>query len=362
MTNNHLPRIGLAGCGYWGSKHLRVFNELPDCELTALCEPSPQKVAAQPRGFLPALVTGDYERFLAAPTDAVVIATPARTHFELAMRALERGKHVLIEKPFTTSTDTALELIAAAEQRGLTLGVGHTYVYHPAVEFLRTFIASGQLGRLQYVHTARLNFGLLQPDVDVLWDLAPHDLSILLYILQQEPLVAGVRGAGCYTDKLSEVAHLDLQFPDGPAAHIYVSWLEPTKVRHLTFVGDEKSVVYDDVAPGQLIRIYDQAIKLTPTNGTRNGLAPQYLRGDATIPHLENREPLKKECEQFLESIRTGEPMASSGWDGLRVVRILEAAEKSLYNGGASEGIPAHAPLMTSASAGRHNGLHGAHR
>ena len=338
-NRQHKLRIGLVGCGYWGSKHLRVFNELAESSLIALCEPSPDKVAAQPQAFLPPLVTGDYDRFLAAPTDAVVIATPARTHYELAKRALEHGKHVLIEKPFTTSADDAQALIHEADRRDLTLAVGHTYVYHPAVEFLKTYIQSGQLGKVQYVHTSRLNFGLLQPDVDVVWDLAPHDLSILLYVLQREPLFAGARGTACFNTKACEVAHIDLEFPDGPTAHIYVSWLEPRKVRRLTFVGDEKTIVYDDVAQGETLRIFDQSIKLVPTNGASSPVTPHYLRGDATIPFVDGREPLKMECLRFLECIRSGEQMRSSGRDGLQVVRVLEAAEKSLYNGGTAERV-----------------------
>ncbi|MEX0786799.1 MAG: Gfo/Idh/MocA family oxidoreductase, partial [Dehalococcoidia bacterium] len=197
MLSNRTVRVGLVGCGYWGSKHLRVLNELRGCEVSALCETSIENIVKQPRAFLPALVTADYDAFLAEAMDAVVIATPAKTHFELAMRALERNKHVLIEKPFTTNIDDALTLITTARHRGLTLAVGHTYVYHPAVEYLRGMIERNELGRLRYIHTARLNFGILQPDVDVLWDLAPHDLSILLYVLQQEPEVAGARGAAC---------------------------------------------------------------------------------------------------------------------------------------------------------------------
>lgn len=333
--------MGLVGCGYWGSKHLRVFNELPNCEVTALCEPSVEAISKQPKAFLPPLVTADYEEFLSATMDAVVIATPAGTHHRLVLQALLSDRHVLVEKPFTTNTAEALALITAAEERGLTLAVGHTYVYHPAVQFLRKFIEAQQLGPLHYAHTARLNFGTLQPDVDVLWDLAPHDLSILLYILQEEPLVAGARGAACVNPRLCEIAHVDLQFPGGPFAHIYVSWLEPTKIRRLTFVGEEKSLVYDDIAQGEMIRVYDKSIKLTSGNGAEDTLVPQYLQGDVTIPFLGGGEPLKNECAHFLDCVRTGQPVISGGWEGLKVVRILEAAEKSLYNGGSEELVSA---------------------
>jgi predicted dehydrogenase len=342
LTVYHEPpiRVGIAGCGYWGSKHLRVFNELPGAEVAALCEPSAEKVGQQPRGFLPPIVTGDYDRFLDSGIDAVVIATPARTHYELARRALEADKHVLVEKPFATDSSDALDLISDAERRGLTIGVGHTYVYHPAVRFLRDLVDRGDLGRLHYIHSARLNFGLLQPDVNVLWDLAPHDLSIMHYVLQAEPLTAAARGTPLLTNRQCEVAHLDLEFAGGPMAHVYVSWLEPTKVRRLTFIADEATIVYDDIAQGGAIRIYNQSIKIPGSNGYRNNCGPEYVHGDASIPFLTGDEPLKAECTDFINSIRTGGAMASDGWAGLRVVRVLEAAQRSLRNGGGSLLVP----------------------
>ena len=308
-----------------------MLNELSGCEVTALCEPSIENIIRQPKAFLPPLVTADYETFLSSGIDAVVIATPARTHYQLVMQALEHDKHVLVEKPFATNTEDALAMINAAQQRGLSLLVGHTYVYHPAVEYLRELIESGELGKLRYIHTARLNFGILQPDVDVLWDLAPHDISILLYLLQKEPEIIGGQGTACINPRLFEVAHVDLRFPDGPFAHIYVSWLEPSKIRRLTFVGEEKTAVYDDVAQGEMIRIYDKSIKLTTSNGTENIVAPQYLQKDITIPYIGDGEPLKNQCTRFLSSIRTGSPVPSDGWEGLKVVRVLESAERALY-------------------------------
>lgn len=328
-------RVGLAGCGYWGSKHLRVLNELPGAEVVALCEPSPANLAKVPRGLLPAFITSDFGEMLDA-VDAVVIAAPARLHYPLARAALLRDKHVLTEKPFATSTKEALELIDLAQARGLTLMVGHTYVYHPAVQYIRDYVQGGRLGAIYYIHTARLNFGLLQPDVDVLWDLAPHDLSILMYLLGEEPMIAGARGTARINPRLCEVAHLDLEFLDGLLAHIHVSWLEPVKVRRMTIIGSEQTLVYDDVAQGEMIRIYNKSIRLGEPVGGGFG-PPAYISGDVSIPFVQDAEPLKQEDAHFLDCIRTGARPRSDGFEGMKVVHTLESAAKSLYNGGYME-------------------------
>jgi predicted dehydrogenase len=339
MAYQEKIRVGLAGCGYWGSKHLRVLNELPDCELTALCEPAPANLEKVSASFLPPFVTGDFDELLESDIEAVVIAAPARLHYPLAKAALLKGKHVLTEKPFATTSQDALDLAETAQARGLTLMVGHTYVFHPAVQYLRELVKSGDLGSLHYVHTARLNFGLLQPDVDVLWDLAPHDLSILAYLLDDEPMVAAARGVARINPHLAEVAHLDLEFMDGLFAHIHVSWLEPVKVRRITLIGSRKTVVYDDVSQGEMIRVYNKSIELGEPNGENGFLPPLYRNGDVTIPFVQEQEPLKLEDAHFLDCIRTGARPRSDGWQGLKVVSILETASKSLYNGGAMEDL-----------------------
>jgi len=333
-------RVGLVGCGYWGRKHLRVLHELPGCEMQALCEQSASALESVPRAYLPETVTADYDAFLNSGIDAVVIATPAHSHFPLALRALEADKHVLIEKPFTTKSSDALTLIALAQKRNLTLMVGHTYVYHPAVAFLKDLLETGELGPLNYIHTSRLNFGLLQPDVDVLWDLAPHDISILLHILQQEPLVAGARGTAGVNPERYEVAHVDLEFLDGLFAHVHVSWLEPVKVRRLTLIGADRIVVYNDVSQAEPIKIYNKAIRAAPNPDNPERIDVKYVNGDINIPFLADTEPLKAECNHFLDCIQKGARPKSDGWEGLRVVRILESAARSLYNGGMMESLP----------------------
>jgi predicted dehydrogenase len=330
-------RVGLAGCGYWGSKHLRVLNEIPGCEVVALCEPSQDNLTKVPKGLLPDFITDDFDEMIAGDIDAVLIAAPARLHYPLGKAALLAGKHVLTEKPFATSSHEAMDMIDIAESRRLTLMVGHTYVYHPAVSFLKEYLDQNRMGAIHYIHMARLNFGLLQPDVDVLWDLAPHDISILMYLLGEEPMVAGARGTARINPRLAEVAHLDLEFLDGLLAHIHVSWLEPVKVRRMTIVGSAQTLVYDDTAQGEMIRIYNKSIRLGEPNGENGFGPPDYNIGDTVIPFVADAEPLRLEDEHFLHCIRTGERPRSDGFDGLKVVHILESAAKSLYNGGSME-------------------------
>lgn len=351
-------KVGLAGCGYWGSKHLRVLNELPDCELTAICEPSTENLEKVSKAFLPQFVTDDFDEMIETDIDAVVIAAPSRLHYPLAKAALLKGKHVLTEKPFATTSAHALELAELATARGLTVMVGHTYVFHPAVQHLKQVVKSGELGDLLYVHTARLNFGLLQPDVDVLWDLAPHDLSILTYLLEEEPMVAGARGAARINPNLAEVAHLDLEFMDGLFAHIHVSWLEPVKVRRITLIGSAKTVVYDDVAQGEMIRIYNKSITLGERTGENGFASPTYNDGEITVPFVKQDEPLKLEDAHFMDCIRTGARPRSDGWQGLKVVNILESASRSLYNSGSLEDLTPRYYFQTDhgAAAGDLNG------
>lgn len=332
-------RIGIVGCGYWGSKHLRVFNELPESTVISVCDGDSRRLETLNRAYPLVYTTTDFEEFLASDIDAVVIATPAAAHYPLAKRALLHDKSVLVEKPFTTASSEALELIHLAEEKGLTLAVGHTFLYNPAVRKLKELLVSGHLGALRHVHAARLNFGLLQPDVNVLWDLAPHDISILLYLLEQNPVAVAARGVGCFNPEQCEVAHADLWFSDHVSAHIHVSWLDPNKVRRFTLVGTQRMVVYDDMAGVEALRIYDREIKFLAEDGVGLRYPPAYAFGDVRIPHIPDAEPLKEECIDFVRSAQDGKRPVSDGWVGLRVVRILECLEKSLCNGGAMEAL-----------------------
>ncbi len=327
-------RVGIVGCGYWGSKHLRVFNELAETTVINVCDGDPERLEPLSRSYPLVYTTTDFEEFLASDIDAVVIATPASTHYQLAKRALLHHKSVLVEKPFTTDSAQALELIHLAEEEGLTLAVGHTFLYNAAVWKLKELLLEGHIGTLQYVHCARLNFGLLQPDVNVLWDLAPHDVSILLYLLERDPLAVGARGVGCFS-RQCEVAHADLLFPGSVSAHMHLSWLDPRKVRSFTLVGTQRMVIYDDLGGAESLLIYDREIKFRSENGSRLRYPPTYCWGDVHMPHISGGEPLKEECADFVRSARSGQRPVSDGWMGLRVVRVLESLEKSLCSGGA---------------------------
>jgi predicted dehydrogenase len=271
--------------------------------------------------------------------DAVVVATPPASHFQIARDCLQHNRHVLVEKPLTLNSQHAEELIETAKARGLTLMVGHTFEYNPAVRALKEIIQSGDLGRVYYVDAVRVNLGLFQPDLDVLWDLAPHDLSILRYILGRDPISIRAQGAANIFKDKYDVVYLSLWFPDDILAHVHVSWLDPRKVRRFTVVGSQKMVVYDDVETLEKIRIYDKGVEAPPYTDTFGDFQCSYRYGDVVIPNIHLVEPLRLECQHFLDCIADCTQPQSSGRVGLEVVKTLEKAEKSLQNGGAQEKI-----------------------
>ncbi len=328
-------KIGVVGCGYWGSKHARVFQEIPEAQLAMICDSRPERLT-QIQNIYPNLeAVQSFDELLDSDVDGVVIATPPGTHYGLVREALSRGKHVLVEKPLTTSSAEAEALIEIAEAKGTVLMVGHTYQYNPAVEFIKEYVASGQLGELYYIDSARLNLGLFQSDVDVIWDLAPHDLSILLTVLGKTPMSVSACGVAHIRPELCEVAYLDLVFPERVMAHVHVSWLDPCKVRKLTLVGSEKMVVFDDLSETEQVRIYNKGV-VTASNGEgMNQFPVDYRYGEVFIPYIPRSEPLKRECTDFVECIRDGSRPRSDGRIGVEVVRILEMAQQSLRNGSA---------------------------
>ena len=332
-----MVNIGVVGCGYWGPKHIRVCHEVNEANLTTVYDIDEKKLK-QVRTQYPNLVTTtDLGEFLRSDLEAVVIATPVDTHYNLAKEALLHGKHVLLEKPMTSTSWEALELIELAEKQNLVLVAGHTYEYHPAVDFLRKLVDSGDLGDIYGIDAHRLNLGLFRADVNVIWDLAPHDISIILALMKSDPIAVSARGTHNIDPSAIDMAYMEILFANGTMGHIHVSWLHPRKIRQVTIVGSQKMAVYDDTSENEKIHIYDKGLTMPP-NGNGNGKftawPPNYRYGDVVIPYISNAEPLKVECNHFIKCINTGEKPRSDGWAGLKVTSILEAANTSLSNGG----------------------------
>ena len=334
-----MVNVGIIGGGYWGSKHIRNFHEVPEANLSMVCDLDKRRLQQVQTLYPYVKTTSDFGDLLRDSLDAVVIATPVNTHYPLAREALLNDKHVLVEKPMTTSSVEAKELIELAESRKKVLMVGHTFVYNPAVDYLRKLVQSGELGDIYYINSARLNLGLFRTDVNVVWDLAPHDTSIIFYLLDKEPLSISARGAGHIDPDVCDVAYLELRFPGETLVNIQVSWLDPCKVRLMTIVGSKKMALYDDVSENEKIRIYDKGLTVNGDNGKLTAWPPSYRYGDVTIPFISNAEPLKVQTKDFLDCISNGKRPKSDGSIGLKVVKVLELANKSLMNGGRREGI-----------------------
>ena len=328
--------IGVIGIGYWGPKHVRNFRELPDTRVVMIADVDEQRLAAIRAQYPGVRTTTAYQELLASTeVDAVVVATPVSTHAALAREALLAGKHVLVEKPIAVSSQEVEGLIELAETRGRVLMVGHTFLYNPAVRALRDLVQSGELGTIYYADARRLNLGIFQRDVNVIWDLAPHDVSILTYVLGADPIAVGAHGSAYVQRGIEDVAYLQMAFPDRVRGEIHVSWLDPNKVRRITVVGSKQMAVYDDVETLEKIRIYDKGVEALPHTESFGEFQLSYRYGAITIPHLPSTEPLRLECQHFLDCIRTGATPLSDGRHGLQVVRALETAQVSLRRGSA---------------------------
>jgi predicted dehydrogenase len=339
LIHNTPLKVGVVGFGYWGPKIVRNFNDIPEATLAWVTDRDPDRLERVQADYPYVRTTMDYDEMLASDIDAVVVATPIRTHFALARAALLAGKHVLVEKPLTACSADATELTRLADERGLTLMVGHTFEYNAAIRQLRDIVASGELGDIYYVDAARLNLGLFQQDINVLWDLAPHDLSILLYVLGCEPLQVSARGTANVRPGIHDVAYVELRFPNNVLAHLHLSWLDPCKVRRITIVGSRKMVVCNDLSDGEKVRVYDKGVEQPYETDQFKDFHLQYRYGTVTIPWIPFREPLRVQCEHFIDCVRTGATPQSDGVVGTRVVRILEQADKSLQNGGGLQSV-----------------------
>ena len=332
-------KVGVIGCGYWGPNLIRNFVELSTSDVLAVADLREERLAHIKCRYPNITTTQDYRDLFHMPVDAVAVTTPPATHFSIALDCLQHDRHVLVEKPLTLSSHDAQDLIEVAETRGLTLMVGHTFEYNPAVQRLKEIIESGELGKVLYVDSARLNLGLFQRDLNVLWDLAPHDLSILRYILGRDPISVRAQGAANIFKGKYDIVYLTLQFPDDILAHVHVSWLDPRKIRCITVVGSQKMVVYDDVEALEKIKIYDKGVEAPPYTDTFGDFQCSYRYGDVLIPNIRFVEPLRLECQHFLDCIANRAKPQSCGRVGLEVVKVLEMAERSLQNGGGKEMI-----------------------
>lgn len=333
--NNKSLKIGAIGCGYWGPNLIRNFIEIPGTEVIAVADLLPEQLDyVQTRYPQIQVATQDYHELFELGLDAMVIATPPQSHFSIARDCLNNGLHTLVEKPFTLNSTDANELVELAKRQDLVLMVGHTFEFNPAVHALKGMIQSGELGQIFYVDTVRASLGLFQTELNVVWDLAPHDISILRYILEADPLNICLQAGTCVQDGIEDIAYATLNFPNDILAHIRMSWLDPAKTRRITVVGSQKMVIYDDVENLEKIRVYDKGVKAIRRTDTFGEFQFAYHYGDVVIPYIRSEEPLRLECLHFVECIREGTTPQTDGYSGLKIVQIIEAAQESLKHGG----------------------------
>ncbi len=331
--------VGVIGCGYWGPNLLRNFAENETAELRWMCDLDAKRLTAMGRRYPGTQTTTDYKSLMADPElDAVAIATPVWTHFNFAKDALEAGKHVLVEKPLTASVAEAEQLIELAERSGLTLMVDHTFVYNGAVRKIKEIVQSGELGDLLYFDATRINLGLFQDDINVVWDLAPHDFSIMDFVVDGQPELLSAVGSCHIKQGIENIAYVLLKFPNELIAHFHFNWLSPVKIRHTLIAGSRKMVVYDDIEPTEKVRVYDRGVTTRSESDVDREAAYQtlvsYRTGDVWVPKLDSTEALHYVCQEFLSAIAQSRRPLTDGQAGLRVVRLLEAAQRSIGAGG----------------------------
>jgi predicted dehydrogenase len=342
-----LTRVGVIGCGYWGPNLVRTFLEIPDATVPAVADRDPERLRAI-TGRHPQIgrTSEEFRDLFEMGLDAVVVSTPPETHYEIVLACLEAGLDVLVEKPLATSTTAALALTELAEATGRVLMVGHIGAYNPAVTALKRMVVTGELGEIRYVDAVRAGLGLFHPRLNVIWDLAPHDIAILLHVLGEFPYSVGTRGIGCVEPGIEDVAYLTLLFPSGVLAHTRMSWLDPCKTRRITMVGSEKMVLYDDLEPHEKVKVYDKRVDAIRRTDTYGDFQFAYHYGSVVSPYIEFAEPLRLECLHFLECVRLRVPPLTDGRNGIEVVQVIEAAHRSLRAGGVAVPItraPAYA-------------------
>ena len=326
--------IGVVGYGYWGPNIVRNFNANSNSRVICICDKNPKVLAPFQKDYPAIQTTTDYKKLITFPNvDAVAIVTPVFTHYELAKLALENGKHVFVEKPFTSTVDQAKELIELADKNNLKIMVDHTFLYTGAVRKIKELIENDILGDLYYFDSTRVNLGLFQHDVNVVWDLAPHDLSIMDYIINEEPDSITANGKPHFNNGFEDIAYITVNFRNNIIAHFNVNWLSPVKVRSTLIGGEKKMLVWNDLAADEKIKVYDKGVDVSTKKG-RYELLVSYRSGDMFAPKVEQTEALKVETEYFTDCILNDITPFNDGHSGLRVVKMLEATDESLRNNG----------------------------
>jgi predicted dehydrogenase len=333
--------VGVVGVGGWGKNLARNYSQIPEANLKYLCDLDQSKLKALESQFQPEKITTRFDDLIEDPgLQAVVVATTGPTHFDLCKRALLSGKDVYVEKPFVLSVAEAEEIVALADDRKRVLMVGHLLEYHPVVQKLKDLIDSGELGEVRYIYSQRLNLGTVRMDENALWNFAPHDISVILYLLGLSPSDVSARGQSYLQEGIEDVVFLTLNFGGKAMGHVHVSWLDPHKIRRITIVGSQRMAVFDDLEANEKLKIYDKGAEVNTDYDT----FAEYVGlrfGDITVPYIRVGEPLRVECEHFLECVRDRKTPLSDGQDGLRVVKVLEAADRSLEGNGSPVDIEA---------------------
>ncbi|MDH4118871.1 MAG: Gfo/Idh/MocA family oxidoreductase [Acidimicrobiia bacterium] len=328
-------RIGIVGAGYWGPNLIRNFVENPNATVVGVADLNVDRLR-HIKSLYPQIpnVVSDHTSLLEVGVDGVVVATPPETHAPIAVECLRAGAGVLVEKPFATSSAAAREMIDAAEEADRVLMVGHTFLYNSAVHTLKEMIATEELGDIHYIDAVRVGLGLFHPTHNVVWDLGPHDISILMHLLDEMPYSVSARGVGCLQEGVEDIVYVTLTFPSGIMAHARLSWLDPSKTRRITVVGSRKMTLYDDVEPIEKIRVYDKSVEAIRRTDTFGEFQFAYHYGSIVSPFVRFEEPLKAECGHFVECLATGATPMTDGVNGLRVVEVIEAVQRSLRAGG----------------------------
>jgi predicted dehydrogenase len=347
--------VGIIGCGYWGPNLIRNFSSCPRTELVAVCDTNPTRLEAVRRTHGSLTMVSSLEELLDLQLQAVAIATPVSSHYSLAARCLEAGLHVLVEKPLARTVEQAEELVELAERRKRVLMVDHTYLFNPAVRRIKELVDLGELGELYYVDSVRINLGLFQHDINVIWDLAPHDLSIVDYVLGGEPRSISAWGCAHADPDIEDVAYVNVDYGERLLANFHVNWLSPVKVRQMIFAGSRKSLIFNELNTAEPIKVYGRGIEITAGVEERRKLQVGYRAGDVWSPHIESTEALQEAVSHFAQCIQEDSQPLSDGRLGLRVVRLLEAATRSIRAQGGRLVLPVSS-IVNGSRNGKTNG------